>query len=192
MLIEIKITVKPFILGTLEMLYNLSSFKYGDLIWCDILYENIGFTDLDEFSLVKLTDLDEVFSVRKVFQHVNNDSKPCTIDMDCLGAKYDVGLYFHSECSPYCQSNGLCSQRPQKSNLAYLCASLFFDAIFNPVVMALSPQAISKEVGSLLYTILKDCAISVEYKNNDEHLASIRLVVEKIKNVKNIVDANKN
>ncbi len=169
------------------MLHSLASFEYGEVMWCDVLYENLGFDTVHDFSSVKLTDLDEVFSVRKVFQNVSNNDKKCVTNTDCLGENYDVGLYYHLECSPYCQPSGYCSQRPQKSNLAHLCDSLFVHVIFNPVVMALSEQVISQRVGSMVYGILKDCAKSVDYRNISEYLSHIRAVSDSFKSVKGIV-----
>ncbi|CAB4026349.1 Hypothetical predicted protein [Paramuricea clavata] len=182
-----------FILGSLEMLSSLVSFQYGEVMWCDILYENIGFTNTEKFSSVKLTDLDEVFSVRKVFQNVSkNDNKKCATNTDCLGENYDVGLYYQHACSPYCQNTSLCSHRPQKSNLGYLCDTLFFDVIFNPVVMALSEQVMSNRIGSTIYWILNDCAKSVEWKTIGEYLASIGTVHAKFRNVTIMLDMDKN
>ena len=158
------------------MLHRLVSFKIGEVIWCDILYDNIGLTDPDDFSSVKLTDLDDMFSVRKVFQNVSESEKKCVKNKDCFGEKYDVGEYYHYECSSYCLPSGYCSQRPEKSILAYLCEGLFLDVIFNPVVLSLSNKKMSKNVGWDVYSILENCSKSVEYNSTAEYLAHIREV----------------
>ena len=160
------------------------------MIWCDILYENIGFTTVGNFSSVVLTDLDELFSAQKIFQNVRKSDKKCVENTDCLSENYEVGMYYHLECSPFCQDDGFCSSRPRWSNLAYLCASLFSDVIFNPVVTALSKEVVSKEVVTMIYRTLKDCAESLKHGNTDEYLESIRSVAERFGKVENIVDRN--
>ena len=172
------------------MLHSLASFEYGEITWCDVLYENLGFANVVNFSSVKLADLDEVFFVRKVFENASNSEKKCSRNTDCLGENYDVGEYYHLECSPYCQHDGHCSQRPLKSNLAHLCDSLLFHVMFNPVVMALSDQIIMDRVGSMIYGILKDCGKSVEYNNTHEYLSHIRAVNESFTMVKTMLDVN--
>ena len=173
------------------MLHSLASFEYGEITWCDVLYENLGFTDISNFSSVKLADLDEVFFVRKVFENVSNSEKTCSTHTDCLGENYDVGEYYHLECSSYCQHDGRCSRKPLKSNLAYLCDGLLVDVMFNPVVMALSDHIIIDKVGSKIYGILKDCGKPVEYNNTDEYLSHIRAVSKSFTMVKTTLDVNK-
>lgn len=167
------------------MLQSLVSFEFGEVMWCDVLYENIGIRNIENFTSVKLTDLDEVFFVRKVFENVSVESdKKCNENTDCLGENYDIGLYYHRECSPYCQTNGYCSLRPQRSNLAHLCDTLFADVIFNPVVRKLSDQQISASLASEIYWIFKDCAKSaMQFETTGDYLASIRTVRDKLGNV---------
>lgn len=164
------------LVGMLEMLYRLVSFKIGELMWCDILYDNIGLTDPDDFSSVKLTDLDDIFSTRKVFQNVSENEKKCAKNKDCFGENYDVGKHYHYECSSYCLPSGYCSQRPEKSILENLCSDLFFDVIFNPVVLSLSNKEMSKNVGRAIYSILENCSTSVEHNSIAEYLEHIQEV----------------
>jgi hypothetical protein len=160
------------------MLHDLASFKYGEMIYCDFLYENLGFANVTDLSSLKLADLDEIFSARKVFHNARNGKKTCSKNSDCLGENYDVGMYYHIECSPFCQRNGRCSRRPLRANLAHLCGSLLYDVMFNPVVMALSAQAVFERTGPTVHTILNDCMRSLEYNNTEEYLSHIRAVSE--------------
>lgn len=174
-----------FVIGMVEVVYDMVSLDYGEMFSCDLHLDNIGFSNLLNFSLVKQTDLDEVFAAQKVFQDIKE--KRCDSDSDCVEGVLDVeNMRYHDECSTFCQDNGFCSRRMKKDNLVYLCETLFTEIFFNPVAVALSDQELSKEMRWLIVEILSDCRKPVLYPSVQDHLVYIRNVSNRFHEVKQL------
>ena len=173
-----------FVIGMVELMYDLASFDYGEIFSCDLNLDNFGFSDLSNFSTVKQTDFDEVFAAAKVIHKAKE--KPCTTDGDCVGV-YEDNIH-HTECSSFCKDNGFCSKKMKKDNLAFLCETIFFHVFFNPVTSALSDKkSLTKTTVNYILKILRECERPVLYSSVDEHLISIRKVSNRFRKVRQLI-----
>lgn len=173
-----------FAIGMIELVYDFVSFDYGEIFSCDLHLDNVGFSDLSNFSMVKLTDLDEVFAATKIFQEVQE--KRCDSDMDCVDI-YNSEIPHHEECSSFCQDNGFCSKRMKKDNLAYLCENLFADIFFNRVTSAISDEKLPEKITWLLIEILSECKNPFLYHNVEQHLLYVRKVSSEFRKLKQLI-----
>ena len=179
-----------FVTGMIKLVYDFVSFDYGEILLCDLNFDNVGFSDLKNFSMVRQTDFDEVFAAAEVFQ-VKPNKKTCKTDMDCAKGVYSVGIRYHEECSSFCQDDGFCSMRMKKDNLAFLCSRMFWDVFFNSITLALSVEDLPSKVALSIIDILEECEKPVLYSNVEERLIYIQKVSYKFNEVKQLIKTYK-